>query len=102
MGASPAGRPSAAPIPVPGGPARALSMMTAKPAPPVYCRMLRKSRIRRGAAATSSTERPVVVQPLVDSKSAWVKFSSSSIQNGTAPATRAVSQAITMIVAPSA
>jgi hypothetical protein len=45
-------------------------MMIASPAPPASCMVLRQRRIIGPQVVTSTTESPVVVHPLIDSKTA--------------------------------
>jgi len=94
-------RPSALEIPTPEGPTMADIMIMARPAPPASWIMLRQSSIIGPAAVTSTTDSPVVVQPLTDSKTDLENGSPRTEVKGQAEKRMTVIQLTTTIIPPS-
>ena len=76
-------------------------MMMANPAPPASWITLRQNRIIGPAAVTSTTDNPVVVQPLTDSNIALEKGIPRTSVKGQAEKTMTVSQLTRTIMPPS-
>jgi hypothetical protein len=88
-------------IPIPAGLTIADIMIMANPAPPENCMTLRQNKIIGPAVVTSTTDNPVVVQPLIDSKIALENVSPRTEAKGQAEKAMTVSQLIRMITPPS-
>ena len=76
-------------------------MMMASPAPPASCMVLRQKKDHRPALVTSTTERPVVVHPLTDSKTALEKGSPKTVMKGHAEKRMTTTQLMRTITPPS-